>query len=254
MRYLVTGGCGFIGRRLTAMLRDRGDEVAVADIRDPEYPVDVADYEACRRLFKCKRGLPVFYDAVFHLAAISDIHACRRHPALCLRNNYLATAHIGCLCDRPMIFASSAAVYGGNGMYAESKRYGEQHARTSLRLFNVYGPGNDKGVIWHWLNDKTPTIYGDGEQVRDYIHVDDVCRAFIAAVANGGHVLDVGTGCGTTLNELARMMGVRPVYMPAVKGDEMASVARGIGDWDPTVWQPEITLEKGLDMMRKGMQ
>jgi nucleoside-diphosphate-sugar epimerase len=128
---------------------------------------------------------------------------------------------------------------------------------TSARLFNVYGPGNDKGVIWRWMNKSIPCIYGDGEQVRDYIHVDDVCRAFMAAADRGeAGTFDVGTGRGTSLNELAEVMGITPMRMAAVDGDERRSVS-GNDDYEwgfPNlrIWEPTITLERGIAMLRGG--
>jgi UDP-glucose 4-epimerase len=132
-----------------------------------------------------------------------------------------------------------------------------------LRYANVYGPRQDPhgeaGVIaifiQRLLAGLTPVIFGDGEQVRDFVYVGDVVRANIAALtvpAASPVVVNIGTGRGTTVNALWSALaavaqpGAGPYHEPARAGDILRSVL------DPTRaktvlgWQPEVELEDGL--------
>jgi ADP-L-glycero-D-manno-heptose 6-epimerase len=150
-----------------------------------------------------------------------------------------------CLARRiPLIYASSAAVYGVGGefrvspecerpvnAYAWSKLVFDQHARrylagapsqvVGLRYFNVYGPGEaHKGgmasVIWHFHNqlragDEVRLFdgsggYGPGEQLRDFVHVDDVARVNLWFLEHGGRrgIFNLGTGRARSFNDVAK--------------------------------------------------
>ena len=112
---------------------------------------------------------------------------------------------------------------------------------TAFRYFNTYGPGQTftpyVGVITIFVNrllaGKPPIIYGDGEQCRDYVHVDDVVAANLLALERGcdGRVFNVGTGCGTTVNAIAAELtarlapGLEPIREPAPVGEVRNSIA-----------------------------
>lgn len=130
-----------------------------------------------------------------------------------------------------------------------------------LRYGNVFGPRQDPhgeaGVVAIFslamLNGKTPTIFGDGTQERDYVFVEDVVRANLLALeAPGGHSINIGTGRGTSVNQLyavlQKLTGFTPQAQrgPARPG-ELARIAlecslarRVLG------WQPQVSLEEGL--------
>jgi UDP-glucose 4-epimerase len=138
-----------------------------------------------------------------------------------------------------------AAPYGAAKLAAEHywhlvcPRFGA--AATVLRYFNTYGPGQTPtpyvGVITHFaeriLRGEPPTIYGDGEQRRDFVHVDDIVAATTAILDHdvGGQTLNVGTGMPTTVNEIARILLARfdselvPQHAPAVPGELRNAVA-----------------------------
>jgi len=112
---------------------------------------------------------------------------------------------------------------------------------TVLRYFNTYGPGQTPtpyvGVITHFteriLRGEPPVIFGDGEQRRDFVHVEDIVAATTAALDHdvAGRTLNVGTGAATTVNEVARallaLLGseLAPRYEPAVAGELRNAVA-----------------------------
>jgi len=138
-------------------------------------------------------------------------------------------------------------------------QYGIDYA--ALRYANVYGPRQDPhgeaGVVaifcGRMLEDKPVTIYGDGEQTRDYVYVGDVVRANLAAVASPvSGAFNIGTGVETSVNQLFRSLakaaGVnRPAaYGPARPGEQLRSVISPARAAKELNWQPEVSLEIGL--------
>ena len=132
---------------------------------------------------------------------------------------------------------------------------------TSLALANVYGPRQDPsgeaGVVAIFssmmLAGKAPTIFGDGNQTRDYIFVDDTVHAFsLAAERGAGRLLNVGTAVETSVNGLYRMLSDvtgfngTPVYGPARQGDLRRSVLDIALVEDVLGWKPWTHLEDGL--------
>lgn len=132
---------------------------------------------------------------------------------------------------------------------------------TALALANVYGPRQDPtgeaGVIAIFasamLAGRAPTIYGDGNQTRDYVFVDDVVHAFaLACDRAAGRVVNVGTGVETSVNGLYRMLGEatgfpgEPTHGPARPGDQRRSVLDIGLAADVLDWRPWTHLEDGL--------
>jgi UDP-glucose 4-epimerase len=248
-QYLVTGGAGFIGGRLASALTAGGHRVRVLDDLSGGgtapagcelLRADVVDRDAVRRGMEGVAGC-------FHLAAVASVERCTQDWAAAHRTNIGGTVTVleaARDLGLPVVMASSAALYGDPlrvpvaestparplSAYGLDKLAGEEHARVgaalfalrsvALRLFNVYGPGQDpaspySGVISIFarraLDGRPLVVHGDGAQVRDFVHVDDVVRAFLAAMAHaeaepGALVLNVGTGRATTIGDLARLI------------------------------------------------
>lgn len=250
--YVVTGGAGFIGSHLVDALLAQGHSVRVVDDlstgrRENLAPAaellvgDVAEPEVMRRAL---RGA----DGCYHLAAVASVVRAHEDWLGCHRSNLTATIaalDAARLAGRiPVVYASSAAVYGdqGEGMideraaprpssaYGADKLGGELHARIAFgvhgvptlgfRFFNVYGPRQDpkspySGVISIFAAriaaGQPITIDGDGEQTRDFIYVGDVVRHLIAGMhslhsAPGARVLNACTGRATTVLRLAQTL------------------------------------------------
>lgn len=274
MHVLVTGGCGFIGSHLIDRLLADGHTVTVLDDlssghRENLHPAaqlvqgDVADGTLVTRL-------AAGADAVFHLAAIASVERCEREPEHAYRTNVLGTEQVlsaAALAHIPVVYASSAAVYGDNpalplredeqpaplGAYGNHKlenertaaRYAASHGLKSvgLRFFNVYGPRQDprspySGVISKFMALASAcqplTFFGDGEQTRDFIYVADIVALLLAAQPHAGEALVFNgcTGRATSLNQLAEALATvfgRP--LPSQRAAErMGDIRHSLGD------------------------
>jgi UDP-glucose 4-epimerase len=253
--YLVTGGCGFIGSHLVERLMADGHQVSVID--DLSSGRQDRHCEGATLFVGSIIDPPVLraaiaeIDGVFHLAAVVSAQRCARSLIASHMVNLSGfVLLLQTLRDRgrrvPVVYASSAAVYGNReGMVGEqiaprpishdgSDKLGcELHARAALascgiasiglRLFNVYGPGQDagspySGVIPIFMDraarGEAITIQGDGNQMRDFIFVQDVVRAQCAAMARlearsdaspTAEVFNICTGRGVTISQLAKL-------------------------------------------------
>lgn len=251
-RYLVTGGCGFIGSHLTNRLLNDGHHVVVVDNLSTGRRQNMSDQADI--IVDDVLNLAAIWDTIgeidgcFHLAAVASVqksieawhatHLVNQGAFVQLLELIAASADPMI----PIVYASSAAVYGDNpalplteshatqpiSAYGSDKLGCENHARTGslsrglrttgLRFFNVYGPRQDpaspySGVISIFARralDGLPiTVFGDGDQSRDFIYVDDVVSAFIAAANRqneSAEVFNVCTGQETTLNDLITVL------------------------------------------------
>jgi len=260
-RYLVTGGAGFIGSHLVEALVAEGHAVRVLD----DLSTGRADnLPSCADLVVASVTEPAAIrsafndiDGCFHLAAVASVARAQEAWWQSHQVNLSGTIAVFEEAHRqqiargrsiPVIYASSAAVYGNldqiplseDGRTRPLSPYGadklgcEQHAAVAgslfglktigLRFFNVYGPRQDprspySGVISIFcdrLSHNRPLdIHGDGQQVRDFVYVADVVRALQTAMHSANpvpQVFNICTGNGTTIRELAetiaRLCGV----------------------------------------------
>jgi UDP-glucose 4-epimerase len=241
VRAVVTGGAGFIGSTLVDSLVGRGDEVHVVDDLSAGRREQIAAKARLQVLDIREPLVDALANArpevVFHLAAQIDVRRSVSDPVDDAATNVLGTLRVLELArehDAQVVFASTGGAiygecerpateaaerqpvspYGTSKLAAEeylaawNRLYGTSH--VALRLGNVYGPRQDPhgeaGVVAIFLSrirDGVPaTIFGDGSQTRDYVFVEDVVRAFMAAVGADGGVFNVGTGIETSVREL----------------------------------------------------
>lgn len=230
MNILLTGSSGFIGQNLLPKLK--GHTVIRLDKRDG---MDIFD-----------PGFDNFIrmaDVVIHLAAIVSVSKSFESPAETYRTNTLGVARVAELCQRhnkKLIFPSSAAVLHPElSPYAHSKLVAEeliQMIKTPyviLRLFNVYGEGMnpDSGsIMYSFLTSKKIVIFGDGEQTRDYINIDDVTDIMVASLDKkwDKRIVEVGTGQAYSANYIAGLFAhfrKKKVYYEAPKREIKWSIA-----------------------------
>ncbi|HTV45037.1 MAG TPA: NAD-dependent epimerase/dehydratase family protein [Stellaceae bacterium] len=276
-RFLVTGGAGFIGSHLVEALLEDGHRIRVLDDlssgRRDNLPrgvelieADIADPDVVGRAFDDVEGC-------FHLAAIASVERCNRDWLRTHQVNLTGTINIFDAARRarrggvPVVYASSAAVYGDcrgtaseTGSTAPLSTYGadklacELHARaagiahgiptTGLRFFNVYGPRQNpyspySGVIAIFIErlrrGMPIEIFGDGQQVRDFTFIADgiaALRHALAAATTHAPVFNVCTGEGTTVCRLAKMIGALCGTEPLVsqRPQRCGDVPISIGD------------------------
>jgi UDP-glucose 4-epimerase len=287
MRCVVTGGAGFIGSNLVDALLGRGDDVVVADDLSTGKRENVAEGA---QLHEVDIRSPALADAlagaevIFHLAAQADVPTSVRRPDFDAEVNVVGSVRVlQAAGDAHIVFSSTGgaiygecerpareddprrpiAPYGVAKLAAEeylaawNRLHGTRH--TTLRFGNVYGPrqeaGLEGGVVAIFLDamaaGEETAIFGDGEQTRDFVHVDDVVSALLAAPGTGG-VFNVGSGAATTVAELhERCRTVTgddrpPRREPAREGDIRRSVLdvslaeRELG------WRPQVGLDEGL--------
>jgi UDP-glucose 4-epimerase len=245
---------------------------------------DVRDFDVVR---KAVEGV----DVVFHLAAVVSVPLSVEDPVLVEDVNVGGTLNVLKACVdagvRRFVFAGSCAVYGeGRGVprceddvldpispYAVSKLAGEFYCRVFyrvygleavvLRYFNVYGPrqvyGPYSGVISIFINrllrGEPPVIFGDGNQVRDFVFVEDVVEATMLAMFSKNAVdgvFNVGSGRCTSINELAKTLieligvNVEPVYSDLRPGDIRYSCADISRTREVLGFKPKVELKEGL--------
>lgn len=216
-RVCVIGGMGFIGTRLSHRLK--------ADICDPKDGTDI------------RNGIVGDYDTIVFLAA--DLGQGREAYSYNLELFSALVKDIVIRDSHPhLIYTSSAAVYGDHQvrvdelsatipatLYGRVKLIGEYIIQdcfkdyTILRLSNVVGNGGGHGVCDIFQNGGH-IIYGNGEQVRDYIHVDSVVDAIVNVLKkpkkHSGKVYNISSGIGRTVNEVFEYyVGEKPKYEPA---------------------------------------
>lgn len=290
---IVTGGSGFIGSHLVDALVARGVAVTVVDVVEPALSIKnenatykIADIrsDAMTNLF-----LGVMPDVVFHFAAHIDDRASVLDPVLNAEHNILGTLHVLEASRKAgvkrFVFAGTGVSYGKADViptpestvskpltpYAVSKLTCERYLKCyeavhglswmSLRFANVYGPRQDGskecGAIAIFtkrlLSGEPVTINNDGATTRDYVYVDDVIQACLAAadsVAN--EVVNIGTAQQTSTAQLLELVetavgtSVEHIAKPDVQ-DEVKHCALAIEKARKLLnWAPTMQLKNGI--------
>lgn len=246
---------------------------------------DIRDLRFLRTVF-------IGAEVVFHQAALTSVPESIENPLLVNEVNITGTVNVltaakECGVKR-VVIASSSAVYGNSQIlpksedltpepvspYAITKLAGEMYSKffsqfsgvetVCLRYFNVYGPRQNPNseyaaviprFISRMLHGKRPIVYGDGEQSRDFVYIDDVVEAnLLAASADGvaGECFNIASGVSFSLNELVelinRLLGtrLRPKYESPRVGDVKHSCASIEKARKLLGYAPTTSLEQGL--------
>jgi UDP-glucose 4-epimerase len=299
MRFLVTGGAGFIGSALANRLAREGHHVRVIDDLSagdparlsPEVNFTRGSVTDKPKLWRLLNNV----DCVYHLAARVSVPESILYPREYETTNVGGTvALMEAMRDagvQRVVLASSGAIYGEqprqpvtedmaprpSSPYAVSKLAAEYYVSTigslwgietvALRIFNAYGPGQPippthAPVISQFmkqaLGDGSLVVFGEGEQTRDFIYIDDVVEALVKAATAGGidrQVINIGLGQETSVNALVqtieRVTG-RETHILHVRA-ESGGVSRLVADltlarhW--LRYEPQVDLEMGLRLL-----
>ncbi|MBF0146468.1 MAG: NAD-dependent epimerase/dehydratase family protein [Magnetococcales bacterium] len=298
MKILITGGLGFIGHTLVRRLVGDGAQVRILDnlsnaAVNPESLLtlgcdfiegDIRNRELCD-------AVAAGMDGIVHLAGQTNVLHSIEHPMEDMEINVRGTLNLleaarRCRVNR-FVFASSNGVVGEReppmhekmlpiplSPYGCTKLMGEYYSRAyhalyglqsvSLRFANVYGPGSvRKGSVVakylkHVINGEELIVFGDGEQTRDFVYIDDLVDGIVRAlrVEQGGAVFCLGSGVETSVNRLVALLRaeVEPdigrrltvVHQPARNGEIIRnysdiSLARKV-----LGFAPSVTVKEGV--------
>ena len=296
MRYVVTGGAGFIGSHLVKLLLSHGHQVTVADNLshgklenisglkgDVVFKkIDILNFEELRSRIDG-------HDGIFHQAALTSVPESFRNEEAYRMINVNGSENIFKIASElkiKVVYASSSSVYGHTkdtpikenfrknpiSPYGRTKleceTLAEKYSKLGaaiigLRYFNVYGRRNENlGVIANFFNaiqmEQAPAIFGNGLQMRDFVHVEDVAKANLQAMNSKTRsgFFNIGTGNVTSLNKLADLMialsgkSLVPTYHDCRVGDVKKSQASTTLAERCISWRYETALEDGLEIMR----
>lgn len=287
---MVTGGAGFIGPHIIDRLVKRGDSVRVLDNLSSGSLSNVSGYiktgaiELTRGDVRDRAAVRKAADGcelIYHLAAQSSVPRSTDDPETDMEVNIGGTHNVLMAareCGAKVVFASSSVVYGRSvkiptpedapllpySFYGVSKTSAESYCRVYselfevptviLRLFNIYGPGTNKGLmidLYRKLmrDPKRLELLGSGMQKKDYLYIDDTVDAFIAAPERSpcrGEAYNIGLGESYTVFEVADIMS-KVLGLSGVKVQAQGGVA-WLGDVELT--QPRV-IKAELEMSWK---
>lgn len=294
--YVVTGGCGFIGSHLAdALLAEDHNVTIIDDLSSgkrenvsPRAEIIVGDVADHALMQACLARA----DGCFHLAAVASVQRSVEDWLGTHRANLTGTiavldaaSHRPGRSPCPVVFASSAAVYGAgcDNALAETARiaplsaygadkYGcELHGAiashlfatpvTALRFFNVYGPRQDSSSPYSGVMSifaariragRAITIFGDGLQSRDFVYVADIVRFLRAAMSHRQprfRVYNVCSGHAVTLLDVAQAMSRIVGYRPTIEHEpaRAGDIRHSLGVPDLAAHELGIATEVGLE-------
>ena len=289
MKILVTGGAGFIGSHVVRLLLESGYQVVVLDNLshgfrqnvDKRAKLIVGDIRDSRKTKEALKGI----DAVIHMAGLIVVPESVADPVKYYDNNVLGAVNLlECMRDvgcRKIIFSSSACVYGTpdklpikedaavhpDNPYGATKAAIEVYLQTYHQIFNFdtiilpYGPGKMGKPITHaipnfikaTLAKKPIPLYWKGEQIRDFIYIDDLARAHIDVLKlSGFNIFNIGTEKGIKVKdiveEIFKIVGFRVPIADLGKrpGDVPANYASSAKLKKAVGWKAKVSLPEGL--------
>jgi len=277
MKILITGYSGFIGTYLQKRLKQTQHELVLADITNG---IDICDWQQVKRF----EGI----DIVIHLANLSFIPASYNEPKKFYETNYLSTLNMLELCrlqNAKMIYFSSY-MYGhpqyqpidenhpiqAYNPYSQTKVICESLCEgynrdfkvpiTIFRPFNIYGKGQNPeflipSIIQQAQNGKI--IIKDDRPKRDYIHVEDIVEAIIAAIDNQTDKFEkfnLGTGKSYSVKEIIEIVrgffnsDIEYICTHEIRENEVLNTVADISKVKNELhWQPKISIQDGLKKM-----
>lgn len=292
-KVLISGCAGFIGSNLANELVKQGHSITGIDDLSSGKLDNVKNIKVCVRninenlkdIFEYER-----FDYVFHLAAFVNLRESVKYPTVCCDNNVVGSMHLIDYCRKynvkRLIFSSTGgAIYSPDAPipwqedsvldpqspYGLSKLWIEQYLKMANKLYgldysilrygNVYGPRQDPkgeaGVVSIFLDallqGRDLKMFGNGEQRRDFVYVDDVVRANVLMMnETRNETYNAGSNSSISVNEVAKQLtdqlGIIPAwqYLPEIKGEVFETklsydkIKKNCG------WEPQISFKEGI--------
>jgi len=274
-RILVTGGAGFVGSAIIKRLLLDGHDVESLDNYDSGLLEN--EHDGCQYHRADIESISLFgddYDLCIHLAALSRIQPSFSNPTETYRVNTTGTQTV-CEWARK---TKTAVIYAGSSSrwhnplrspYALAKHMGEEICKMYrkvygldvdiIRFYNVYGPGEIvdgdwAAVIGKWRRQvrdgEKITIIGDGEQKRDFTHIDDIVDGIIKISNTSNHTdaWELGTGANYSINEVyfafREKFNIDSIYLPDQPGNYRCTMRENDDALDALNWKPKNKLIK----------
>ena len=290
MKVIVMGGAGFVGTNLIKRLLKDGHEVSSVDNYSTGFKEN--HQNGCTYYehdLSSKHTLGIYvdhgtypswrdneFDLIFNVAALARIQPSLSDPVKAISNNFNSALHVlewARENNTPVTFSGSSTLHHGlwGSPYAWSKYAGEQLCElynkvydlpTAIcRFYNVYGEhqledGAYATVVGifekQYRNGKPLTVTGDGEQRRDFTHIDDIVDGLVRCGLNlltdvkvsNGQAYELGRGLNFSINEIAKMFDDAEVeYIPARKGEYPFTLADYTKAKEELGWKPSLNIK-----------
>jgi UDP-glucose 4-epimerase len=300
MKILITGGAGFIGSNLAKRLVKEGHSVVVLDSLLRGNKLDKETYSKIQFVKGDVRNLDIVKEAskqcdiIFHFAAVLGVDIVADNPVETMDVEVIGTRNIVEAATlnnvKKIMYASTSGIYGHSAFenvlteevmvdpktsYAMAKRYNEIYLAshhqergldvTSLRFFNVYGSTQDNRMVVplffeQAMENKNITVFGSGEQTRDFTYIDDTVEACIKLMdVKGCKIVNIANEAEWTITELAYQ--IKEItnsqseikFLEAPKKRYDYEVERRVGSSDKlmelTNYKPKTSLREGLELI-----
>ncbi len=288
-KIIITGGCGFIGSNLAQYLLKKKYEIIIIDDMSVGSAKNIIHFRKKVKLIKInvnkinkikKINGNIF--ALIHLAAKAEILISKENENKYYDDNVNSVMQVLNFSQRNkikrIIFASSASIYGDTKnfkvnenfklkpghFYAFTKYIGEKMIRsycninsikyTIMRFFNIYGPGSTAVIgrfIAQKIQKKKLTIYGNGNQKRDFLYVEDLCEAIHLSLKkkiSENKIYNLGSGKAKSINEIKNIISKKNFVNLVKRNDDIeVSISDNKRIKKELKWKNKTNLEKGIN-------
>ncbi len=297
MSTLITGGAGFIGSNLVEELLKEGEEIVVLDNMHTGSLDNLEGLRDRLKLIQAScndlPGMDLNPEKIYHLGIPSSSPMYKKNPYLVgeALNGFIAVLELARRTGARVVYASSSSLYNGllpphredmtirvTDYYTEARLAMERMAElykqlydvdsVGMRFFSVYGPKETAKkqyanmvtqFLWEMRVGKTPVIFGDGSQTRDFTYVKDVVRALQLAMQSDYHgIMNVGTGKSYSFNDVIEILNqklgrsMKPLYAKnPIKNYVMHTLADTSKAEKEIGFKAKSTFDKGIDSIIK---